>query len=176
MNQKQIGTIILILGIIIGGLIYFQKQQEDVILKQLMLELDSCFLDDGTCLHADRNYTPYVLGGGVCFALIVLGLYLIFIDKTQITLAHNQEKIADALKETKNDEKFMAFLAGFSEDERKIIEAIREQDGIKQSTLRFRTGLSKSTLSLLLKSLQERKFITRKPSGKTNEVYLIKKF
>ena len=52
----------------------------------------------------------------------------------------------------------------------------RSQEGIKQSTLRYKTDMSKTTLSLMLKSLEERKFVKRKPSGKTNQVYLVKKF
>ena len=176
MNQKQIGTIMLIIGIIFSGLVYFNKQQEDTYVKVLMQELDGCFLDDGTCLHADRNYTPLILGGILSGSLIVIGLYLIFLDKTQIQLSENQEKIADALKITKKNEKFMAYLAGFSEDERKILEAVREQDGIKQSTLRFRTAMSKTTLSLILKSLEERKIVSRKKDGKTNQVFLVKNF
>ncbi len=180
MNQKQIGVIVIVLGILIGAFIYFAKAQEDFYIKELMKENDSCFLDDGTCLHADRNLMIYVFGWVISAALIILGIYLFVFDKTQEKLEERTVLVSEALKEAKSNEKnkreFEAFLAGFSEDERKVLIAIKEQDGIKQSTLRYRTDMSKTTLSLMLKSLEERKIVKRKPAGKTNNVFLIKKF
>lgn len=180
MNQKQIGIILVILGIVLAIFVQISKTNEDFYIKQLMLENQSCFLDDGTCLHADRNITAYVVGWVLSGIMVSLGLYLFFFDKTQKQLEESTLIVSEALKEAKKQEKqkdeFSAFLSGFSEDEQKILKAIKEQDGIKQSTLRYRTDMSKTTLSLMLKSLEERHFIKRKISGKTNEVYLVKKF
>lgn len=89
-------------------------------------------------------------------------------------------RITRALKEAKREERqkdeFTAFLAGFKDEEQTILKAVREQDGITQSTLRFRTGMSKAVLSQFLSSLENRGFISRKPSGKTKQVFLRKKF
>ncbi len=180
MNQKQIGTIVFIIGILLCGLVYVIKHNEDVVINKIIEEQNSCFLDDGTCLHESRNFTFYVFGWIISTALIILGVYLIYFDKTQQVLAEHQVKVSSALKEAKELEKekdeFRAFLSGFDSDEQKVIKAVHEQEGIHQSTLRFRTGMSKTSLSLMLKSLEEREIISRKPSGKTNEVYLRKKF
>ncbi len=179
MNQKQIGTILLIIGILLGSLVYVIKYNEDQVINKIIAEQDSCFLEDGTCLHESRNFTFYVFGWIISAALIILGVYLMF-DKTQQVLADHQVKVSSALKEAKEMEKekdeFKAFLSGFDENEQKVIKAIHEQDGIQQSTLRFRVGMSKASLSLMLKSLEDRDIISRKTSGKTNEVYLRKKF
>jgi len=179
MNQKQIGIIIIIVGILLGTFVYTSKVKEDSYIKLFVDANGSCFLEDGTCLH-NRVLTRFILGGILSAALIILGTYLVFFDKTQKVLAEHQIKVSSALKEAKEQEKekdeFQAFLAGFNQDEKNILKAIKEQDGIKQSTLRYRTGISKSTLSLLLKSLEEKEIISRKPSGKTNEVFLRKKF
>lgn len=181
MNQKQIGIILIIIGILLAIFVYYSKIREDKNIDEIiMAQGGSCYLPDGTCLHEDRDYTIYIIGGILSGALILLGLYLLIFDKTQQTLAKQHLEVSHALKEAKRNEKskdeFNAFLSGFKEDEQKILKAIREQEGIQQSTLRFRTGMSKASLSLMLKSLEERQIISRKENGKTNNVYLRKKF
>ena len=180
MNQKHIGIILIIIGILMSGFLFISKSKEDQYIKEIMLQNESCFLEDGTCLHADRDITIYILGAIISASLTILGVYLIFFDKTQKILSENQILISEALVEAKRSEKnrdeFAAFLSGFNVEEQKILKAIREQTGIKQSTLRFRVDMSKTALSLALKSLESRKIISKKASGKSNQLFLIKKF
>jgi ribosomal protein S25 len=176
MNQKQIGVIVLIIGILAAVFVYMAKLKEDASIKLIVQETGSCYLADGTCLHQDRNWTPYILGGIISAALTMLGIYLIVFDKTQAILVQQHHEVSQALKEAKHKDEFNAFLSGFRDDEKAVLKAIREQEGVTQSTLRFRTGMSKASLSLLLKSLEERDIISRRESGKTNNVYLRKKF
>lgn len=180
MNQKQIGIILIIVGIILSVFTYVVKERDDAYIKSIMLETGSCFLEDGTCLHADRSIALYIIGWVISTGLILFGIYLAFIDKTYEQLTEHQVKVSTALENAKRFEKekdeFNAYLAGFSSDQQKIMRAVHEQDGIKQSTLRFRVNMSKTTLSLILKSLEERGVIKRKARGKTNQVYLVKKF
>ena len=180
MNQKQIGIILIIIGILVAGFTYLVKVREDSHINEIIKTTGSCYLTDGTCLHEDRDYKLFIFGGILSASLIILGVYLIFFDKTQKILAETQVQVSTALSEAKKQEKikdeFSAFLSGFNEDEQTVLKAIKEQDGIKQSTLRYRIGMSKTTLSLMLKSLEGRGIISRKEAGKTNEIFLRKKF
>ncbi len=180
MNQKQIGYILIILSLISIFTTWQTREKENRYISHYIKEQGSCFLDDGTCLHDDRDNTFYIMGLVVSCTLMVFGVYLSFIDKTQQFLAEHQVKVSSALESAKKQEKekdeFRAYLAGFDEKEQLVLKAIREQDGIQQSTLRFRTSTSKATLSHMLKSLEGRNIISRKPQGKTNKVFLVKKF
>lgn len=62
--------------------------------------------------------------------------------------------------------------AGFDPDRRKILKTVKENDAITQSTLRFKTGMSKAHLSMLINDLERNGFISRKPKGRTYEVYI----
>ncbi|MGV8163088.1 MAG: helix-turn-helix transcriptional regulator [Candidatus Nanoarchaeia archaeon] len=180
MRQKQIGIILIILGIVLAGFVLVTKIREDEHIETMIdIQQGSCYLDDGTCLHDDRDYTIYILGYALSIALIFFGLYLGFIDKTQQVLEKHTKEVSGALRDAKKYEKekdeFGAFLQGFTDDEQKILRSVKEQEGILQSTLRYKTGLSKTSLSLILKSLEERGYLNRKPEGKTNKVYLKKR-
>ena len=174
MNQKQIGIIIIILGIITAGFIYSFKQQADYAATQVLDETGTCITEQG-CLH-EKNNNLFLLGIVISVLMLGLGIYLIFFDKTQEKLAEHQVKVSEALKDAKDKDEFKAFIAGFSEDEQIILKVVHEQEGIKQSSIRYKADLSKTTVSLILKSLEERKIVTRKPEKKTYRVYLKKQF
>ena len=63
-------------------------------------------------------------------------------------------------------------LKGLDQDERKVIKAVKEQDGITQQTLRLRNDLHKSKLSIILDGLEKKELIVRKEKGKTKQVFL----
>ncbi len=180
MNQRVIGVIVVVFAILAGTLLFLVKAQHDADTALLIQARGgNCYLADGTCLHEQGNGL-YIFGGAFTAALLALGVYLIIFDRAARSLERQHLEVSQALKEAKQQERqkdeFTAFLAGFSEEERTILSAVKEQDGIKQSTLRFRTGMSKTTLSLMLKSLEQRGIIGREEDGKTNKVWLRKKF
>jgi DNA-binding MarR family transcriptional regulator len=177
MNQKQIGALLLILGLVIAVAVTLWKAKEDFYINSIIeVQNGSCYLDDGTCLHSDRSYAPYIVGYAAAAGLIILGLYLFLFDKTQMLIMKHNKDISEALDSSRKKDEFKAYLSGFTDDEQKILKTVSEQEGIPQNTLRLKTGMSKSTLSIMLQSLEKRQIISKKPSGKTNRIYLRKKF
>jgi len=176
MNQKVVGAILIAAGIILTLFVFTAKAKEDAYINNYIAETGSCYLESGTCLHDDRDWSLYIGGWILSAALALLGVYLLVFDRTNELMLRHQERIAGDLKSAKESNEWNAFLSGFKDDEQKVIKAIKEQDGIQQSTLRYRTGLSKTGLSLMLKEFEKNGIITRKTSGKTNEIYLRKKF
>ena len=182
MKKKHIGFTIILIAIILGVLVQASKVREDKYIDAIIESQNgSCYIDEGTvCLHGDRDYTPFIVGWIAAGALFMLGLYLIFFDKTQELLEKQNIEVSNALKEAKKQseekDKFEAFISSFNKDEQSVLRAVRDQEGIQQSTLRYKTGMSKASLSLLLKDLEEREIVSRSQDGKTNKVFLRKKF
>ncbi len=164
----------LIFGIIVGTFVFVAKAKEDAYIRSIISETGSCFLNDGTCLHADTDITIYVIGWGISLGVLLFGIYLMVFDKTQEVLFDHQKKVSSALRDVKKSEKFKSFLQGFNDNEQIVLKAVHDQEGILQATLRYRTGMSKTSLSVLLKSLENRGIINRIASGKTNKVFLKK--
>ncbi|MBN1175991.1 MarR family transcriptional regulator [Candidatus Woesearchaeota archaeon] len=179
MNQKQIGIALMIFGILVMLMVFMFKSQMDLSAHQTMALSGTCFTPEGVCIH-ERNIVYLSIGWSLSAIIFILGLYLFFFDKTQEKLAAQQLTISKALEAASLHEskksKFESFLAGFNSEEKLVLQAIHDQDGIKQSTLRFKTGISKTSLSLILNSLEKREIVSRKEAGKTKEVYLRKKF
>lgn len=169
MDNKKIGIILLIIGLLLSITIYMVKIKEDSLIRKVVQQEGSCFLNDGTCLHDDRDITFYVVGWFFSSILIALGFYLIFFEKAQ-------KEIVSALKEQKqikvDEEKFDILLKGLDNDEKKVMKAVKEQEGITQQTLRLRTDLHKSKLSIVLDGLEKKGLIARKEKGKTKQVFL----
>lgn len=168
MDNKKLGIMLVIAGIVIALIIFSIKLREDAVLDKIIVEQGSCFLEDGTCLH-DRTVWPFVLGWILSAAIVSLGVYLIFFEKAQRELVSALEKHKQMKVE---EEKFSILLKGLSEEEKLILNAVKEQDGITQQTLRLRTGLHKSKLSIVLDGMEKKGIIARVEKGKTNQIFL----
>src|SRR3989338_5649232 len=175
MNNRHVGAILLVVAVLMGIFLFVTKQQEDIYLDKIIEEQGGICYVDGICVH-DQQFIKYFLGGVLALLVAFSGVYLLFFDKSQKMLLQQHKEVASALKEAKEKDVFQAYLAGFSEEEQKVLKAGKEQEGIQQSTLRYRINMPKTSLSLLLKSLEEREIITRKEDGKTNEIFLVRKF
>ncbi|MEM4268262.1 MAG: hypothetical protein QXK37_05540 [Candidatus Woesearchaeota archaeon] len=178
MNQREISIVLISIGFLLAIFVYYLKIEQEKHINLIVDKTGTCFLEDGTCLHEQSN-TMYIIGWVFSGIITFFGVFLFF-DKTQKMLAEQQIKISAALKDAvekdKQKDEFSAYLSAFSSEEQMVIKAIHEQEGILQSTLRYRTGMSKAGLSILLKSLEERGIVSKKPKGKTNQLFLRKRF
>lgn len=175
MDNKKLGIILLSFGVVILIILAVIRMS---IIDAYQFKIDTntqqygtCHIGEDTCPHEARSnaLTPIYLIAALIFSMMVLGLYLIFFEKSQkeiISTLENQKKIQTST------EKFDILLKGLSEDEQTVIKAVKEQDGITQSTLRLRTDMHKSKLSIVLDSLEKKGLIKRVEKGKTNQVYL----
>src|SRR3989338_7057651 len=102
-----------------------------------------------------------------------LGIYLLFFSTSE-------EAILKRLEEEKNmkldQDKFQLVLKAMDENEQKVLKAIKEQDGITQSTLKFRADLSKAKISQVLTDFEKKNLVKRELKGKTYAVYLAENF
>lgn len=109
------------------------------------------------------------IGFGVFGFMLALGIYILVFNKSE-------ERILKKLEEEKenkiSEEKFNLILKALDDYEKRVMKAIKEQDGITQNTLRLRTNLSKAKLSYVLQELEKRNLIKRSKKGKTLEVWL----
>ena len=101
--------------------------------------------------------------------MFALGFYLLFFNKTEEKII---KKIEDDNKEKSREEKLKILMLALDPFEKKVIEAVNEQNGITQNTLKLRVNMSKAKLSYVLKELENRNLIKRMEKGKTLEVWL----
>lgn len=101
--------------------------------------------------------------------IFALGFYLLFFNKsdTEILKEINEHRTREPEKD-----RFSLLLKPLDDNERKVMIAIKEQDGITQSTLKYRANLSKATVSQILTDFEKKDLIARKAKGKTYAVYL----
>ncbi|MBR9700672.1 hypothetical protein GOV11_02300, partial [Candidatus Woesearchaeota archaeon] len=149
------------------------QQQRDIAIDQLVtIEPTECKYDDPTlCPQADESniVLPSPVAIGLALIAIMLGIYLYRSDRTQKAILG---ELKDRKTNLERDEASNLILSVLTEDEKKIIEAVKVQPGITQATLRLRVDMSKAKLSQLLKTLDERSLIKKIEDGKTNTVHL----
>ena len=99
-----------------------------------------------------------------------LGIYLLFFSTSE-------EAILKRLEEEKNikiaQNKFDIVLKAMDDNEKKVLKAIKEQDGITQSTLKYRTDLSKAKVSQILTDFEKKHLVKRELKGKTYAIYFV---
>lgn len=115
--------------------------------------------EDNVNFEIESYYTMDNRAGGVpdsLYLLVLLGAGMVF-------YAVFKAKRRDARKR---------LLDLFDAKERRVIQLLQGRSSVKQKELQLETGFSKSTLSVVLKRLENKKAITRRQRGRINLVEL----
>lgn len=163
MENKKLGILFVIFSIVfLVFVIYFNISLNN---KSVAL---GCNPSD-ECRQVQDTITFTNVAFGFFGFMFALGFYLLFFNKTE-------KRILQRLEDDKNEkvslEKFNIILKALDPYAKKVIKAVKEQDGITQNTLRLRTDMSKAKLSYVLQELEKRELIKRVKKGKTLEVWL----
>lgn len=179
MKNKQLGSALLAIALLLAAVLFVAKSSIYSAYDRQISFFESrgepCPTEERLCPHAQRSraLTPIWIGFALLGALASLGLYLLLFERTQEailrTLAENKARAS-------SEEKFALVLSALSPDEAKVLSAVREQDGISQSTLALRTDFSKPKLSLVLAELERRGLIKKIREGKINKIWLKRSF
>lgn len=168
LSKRKLGIIILVVSIIfLITIVIFSYQINNLISELMKLSNNNCFIK-GRCTHQQSNL-PIYIGLIAVIINIILGVYIIILHKSE----HEVKNYIEVDKKHKDkEERFGILLKGLDEDEKKVIQKVKEQDGISQSTLRIRTDMSKSKLSMVLSSLEKKNLIKKVQQGKFNKIFL----
>src|SRR3989338_2821295 len=171
MDNKKLGLILVGLSVVLFVLLgIIRVSVYNAYEPQISYYGESCPSDPKICPHSlrEKALIPINAGFVIAFGILSLGIYLIFFERSQ-------KELIKTLKEAKlGEEKFNILLSGLDEDEKKVIKAVKEQDGITQATLRIRIDLSKTKLSIVLARLEKKGLIKKVVKGKTNQIFLKK--
>ena len=121
------------------------------------------------CMEVENKVSITNMAFGFFGFMFALGFYIVIFNKSE-------ERILRRLEEEKDkkigENKFDIILMALDDYEKKVMKAVKEQDGVTQSTLRLRTDMSKAKLSYVLQELEKRNLIKRTKKGKTLQVFL----
>ena len=163
MENKRLGVIFIIISLVFVAFLFYSS-------SSLSTRADAlgCNVAEG-CVEVENSISITHIGFGFFGFMFALGFYILFFSKSE-------ERILKRLEEYKNErteeEKFNLILRALDSYEKKVLKAVKEQDGITQNTLRLRTDMSKAKLSYVLQELEKRNLIKRNRKGKTLEVFL----
>ena len=167
MENKKLGFVILSISIVASVLAFGFMG----ILGKQTVALQ-CY-STSECQRVSSLLSLSHIAVGLISFIGALGIYLLFFSTSE-------EAILKRLEEEKNmkieENKFDLVLKAMDENEKKVLKAVKEQDGITQSTLKYRTDLSKAKVSQILTDFERKQLVKREAKGKTYAVYLTENF
>ncbi len=165
MINKKLGVLLIIIAILIGFVLYSVTGSLKADAEKL-----GCF-EQVECQEIEDSLTITHFAFGIVGFILALGVYLLFFYTGEREIL---KRLDEQKKNNSSEERFNIILSALDEEEASIVKAVKEQEGITQSTLAMRTGMSKSRLSETLKKLEGKKLVKREKKGKKKLVYCLK--
>lgn len=163
MENKKLGVLLIIISLVFGFFLVYYNLDMDKKSAEI-----GCNVAEG-CEEIKEILSITHIGFGFFGFMLALGFYLLFFNKTE-------QAIFKRLEEQKNteieEEKFSIILKALDDYEKRVLQLVREQEGITQNTLRLRANMSKAKLSYVLQELEKRGLVKRIPKGKTLQIHL----
>ncbi|MEK6949130.1 MAG: MarR family transcriptional regulator [Nanoarchaeota archaeon] len=185
METKKLGFLVMGISILFGFVMFSYMGQLNAQGQQMLCNPTQECRQVNSMLgwsHAVVGFLSFIFS---------LGFYLLFFNKNEKELLkdanlieknninnnynanyNNFEKNNETSEKMNSIDKFSLLLRPLDDNERKVLTSIKEQEGITQSTLRFRANLSKSKISQILTDFEKKNLIERKAKGKTYQVFL----
>lgn len=163
MNNKKVGLFVFVITLFL--LVVFV-----LVIQSLNQEIEAlgCFQKSG-CKTIETSLSVIHFAFGAFGFLFALAFYLLVFNK-------GEEAIVDRLeKDTERrlgEEKYSILSKGLNEFEKKVLNVVRQEEGITQNMLRLRVDMSKAKLSQVLQELEKKRLIKREPKDKTLQVFL----
>lgn len=126
-----------------------------------------------TCVKFSSILTFTNMFIGAISAILSLGFYILYFSKSEKELINKIKNLEKGKKTLSKEDKFNILIKALTNDEQALLKLIREEEGITQTSLRHKTRISKTKLSLILKDLEKKNIIKKEIYGKTNKIYML---
>ncbi|MEM3374312.1 MAG: MarR family transcriptional regulator [Candidatus Woesearchaeota archaeon] len=167
--NKNFAFVVIFIGILLAVMLFMFKAREDYYINLYVKNEGTCFLDDGTCLHENRNFLVYIFGSVLSVSLIALGIYFLFESKFKRNFIIEKNEESEKTEKEIIKKRILDLLP----DEKLVYDKIVESQGtIFQSELVEKTNYSKVKITRILDKLEGKGLIERKRRGMTNVVIL----
>lgn len=172
METKKLGFLILGMSIMLGFIMFSYMNQLNLQGQQLRCNPTQ------ECKQVNSLLGLSHITVGFLSFISALGFYLLFFDRSAQEVLQEDGAVQKNMekKEQIKSSKFDLLLMPLDDNERKVLIAIKEQNGITQATLRYRANLSKAKISQVLADFEKKSLISRKARGKTYQVFLTENF
>lgn len=154
MDIRRVGIILVIISVGIGG---------GVVALSFFSGYDSCLTHSDPFTLLSHGLLEFLI------SILSLGGYLLYLGEGKDELLN---KVQEDSRMRNEDFLWSVLMKGLTEDERRVLSSVKEQDGISQHTLGLRVDMHKSKLSIVLTELAKKNLIIKLRKGKINHVHL----